>query len=56
MLDIEDYEAAFPDGVKYSSGMLASIQEFQHALGGKTFFERLLEVLKINGGAYTKSP
>jgi hypothetical protein len=46
MLDIEDFEAVFP-GVTYTHGVVNQIQEFQHALGGKTFFERLLDLLKI---------
>jgi hypothetical protein len=49
MLDIEDFESAFPDGVTYSDGVVQAIQEFQHALGGKTFFERLLVLLKVQG-------
>lgn len=49
MLDIEDFESAFPDGVTYSDGVVQSVQEFQHALGGKTFFERLLVLLKVQG-------
>jgi hypothetical protein len=49
MLDIEDFEAVFRDGVTYSDGIVQQIQEYQQALGGKTFFERLLNVLKING-------
>ncbi|KAL5120329.1 hypothetical protein ACEQ8H_001619 [Pleosporales sp. CAS-2024a] len=49
MLDIEDFESAFPDGVTYSDGIVSTIQEFQHALGGRTFFERLLVLLKVQG-------
>jgi hypothetical protein len=49
MLDIEDFEAVFPDGVTYTHGVVQQIQEFQHALGGRTFFERLLDLLKIQG-------
>jgi hypothetical protein len=49
MLDIEDFEAVFPDGVTYTHGVVQQIQEYQHALGGRTFFERLLDVLKIQG-------
>jgi|TARA_R110002003_G_scaffold198_5_gene15454 hypothetical protein len=51
MLDIEDFEAVFAHGVTYSTGIVQQIQEYQHALGGKTFFERLLELLKIKGAA-----
>jgi hypothetical protein len=49
MLDIEDFESAFPDGVTYTDGIVQGIQGFQHALGGKTFFERLLVLLKVQG-------
>jgi hypothetical protein len=49
MLDIEDFDSAFPDGVTYSDGIVTGIQGFQHALGGKTFFERLLVLLKVQG-------
>ncbi|KAH7094962.1 nuclear pore complex assembly-domain-containing protein [Paraphoma chrysanthemicola] len=56
MLDIEDFEAAFPHGVTYTPGIVTQIQEYQHALGGKTFFERLLELLKIRGGRRVYPP
>ncbi|KAF2827387.1 hypothetical protein CC86DRAFT_455059 [Ophiobolus disseminans] len=46
MLDIEDFDAVFR-GVTYTQGVVSQIQEFQHALGGRTFFERLLDVLKV---------
>ncbi|KAH8727047.1 nuclear pore complex assembly-domain-containing protein [Phaeosphaeriaceae sp. PMI808] len=49
MLDIEDFDAVFPRGVTYSDGIVHQIQEYQQALGGKTFFERLLDLLKIQG-------
>jgi hypothetical protein len=49
MLDIEDFDAVFADGVTYSDGIVHQIQEYQHALGGRTFFERLLDLLKIKG-------
>ncbi|KAI8939763.1 hypothetical protein NX059_003506 [Plenodomus lindquistii] len=48
MLDVEDFDAVF-QGLDYSSGLVTEIQEYQHALGGRTFFERLLELLKITG-------
>lgn len=48
MLDVEDFDAVF-QGLNYSSGIVHDIQECQHALGGKTFFERLLDLLKIKG-------
>lgn len=50
MLDTEDFDAVFP-GVTYTSGVVQQIQEFQHALGGRTFFERLLDLLKIKSKA-----
>lgn len=47
MLDVEDFDAVF-QGITYSDGIVQEILEYQHALG-QTFFERLLEVLKITG-------
>lgn len=46
MRDIEDYGSLFPYG-SYTEGLRADIQENQNALGGRTFFERLLELLNI---------
>ncbi|KAH7378683.1 nuclear pore complex assembly-domain-containing protein [Pyrenochaeta sp. MPI-SDFR-AT-0127] len=51
MLDVEDFDAVF-QGLNYSDGIVQQIQEYQHALGGRTFFERLLELLKIKGILY----
>ncbi|KAF2033325.1 hypothetical protein EK21DRAFT_58995 [Setomelanomma holmii] len=51
MLDIEDFEAVFPHGVTYAPGIVQQIQEFQHALGGRTYFERLLDLLKVKGAS-----
>jgi len=48
MLDVEDLDAVF-QGLHYSDGLVQQIQEYQHALGGRTFFERLLELLRITG-------
>lgn len=48
MLDVEDFDAIF-QGLSYTDGLVQQIQEYQHALGGQTFFERLLELLKIKG-------
>jgi len=50
MLDIEDFDAVFP-GVTYTHGVVSQIQQFQQALGGRTFFERLLDLLKIKSKA-----
>ncbi|KAF1938958.1 hypothetical protein EJ02DRAFT_409417 [Clathrospora elynae] len=50
MLDVEDFDAVFR-GLDYSDGLVAEIQEFRTALGGRTFFERLLDLLKIKGRA-----
>lgn len=46
MLDIEEYESIFPEG-GYSEGLVSDILDNQHILGGRTFFERLLELLHI---------
>lgn len=48
MLDVEDFDAVF-QGFNYTDGLVQQIQEYQHALGGQTFFERLLGLLKIKG-------
>jgi hypothetical protein len=48
MLDVEDFDAVF-QGLSYTDGIVQQIQEYQLALGGRTFFERLLDVLKIKG-------
>lgn len=48
MLDVEDFDAVF-QGFNYTDGLVQQIQEYQHALGGQTFFERLLDLLKIKG-------
>lgn len=48
MLDVEDFDAVFK-GLSYTDGLVQQIQEYQQALGGQTFFERLLELLKIKG-------
>ncbi|KAF2846016.1 hypothetical protein T440DRAFT_511168 [Plenodomus tracheiphilus IPT5] len=48
MLDVEDFAAVF-QGLNYTAGLVQEIQEYQHALGGRTFFERLLELLKMTG-------
>lgn len=48
MLDVEDFEAVF-QGIAYSDGIVQQIQEYKQVLGGKTFFERLLDLLKIKG-------
>ncbi|CAO2656108.1 Nn.00g049110.m01.CDS01 [Neocucurbitaria sp. VM-36] len=48
MLDVEDFDAVF-QGLNYSDGIVQQIQENQHALGGRTFFERLIDLLKIKG-------
>ncbi|KAJ4291192.1 hypothetical protein N0V90_010390 [Kalmusia sp. IMI 367209] len=46
MFDVEDYEQIFPLG-SYSEGLRSDISDNQHTLGGRTFFERLLELLNI---------
>jgi hypothetical protein len=54
MLDVEDFDAVF-QGLSYTDGLVQQILEYQQALGGQTFFERLLELLKIKG-LYQKPP
>ncbi|KAF2737969.1 hypothetical protein EJ04DRAFT_550232 [Polyplosphaeria fusca] len=49
MLDIEEFEAVFPEGAEYTQRQLGEIKSHQSALGGKTFFERLLDTLQIKG-------
>ncbi|KAL5387476.1 hypothetical protein PMIN02_008136 [Paraphaeosphaeria minitans] len=46
MFDIEDYDQIFPYG-SYAEGLRRDIAECQSTLGGRTFFERLLELLNI---------
>jgi len=48
MLDVEDFDAVF-QGLNYTDGLVQQIQEYQNALGGQTFFERLLDLLRIKG-------
>lgn len=58
MLDIEEFEAVFHvpthdddedegNSLEYTEGLVAEIRDNQHMLGGRTFFERLLELLQI---------
>lgn len=54
MLDVEDFDAVY-QGLSYTDGLVQQILEYQQALGGQTFFERLLELLKIKG-LYQKPP
>jgi hypothetical protein len=46
MLDIEDFDAIFK-GHSYSQAKTNDIETNKRSLGGKTFFERLLELLQI---------
>jgi hypothetical protein len=46
MRDIEDFTSVFSD-LRYSNERVSRILENKKALGGKTFFERLLELLHI---------
>lgn len=46
MLDIEDFESVFPS-IGYTNAIVHQIDEHKKMLGGKTFFERLLELLSI---------
>ncbi|KAF2791354.1 hypothetical protein K505DRAFT_280846 [Melanomma pulvis-pyrius CBS 109.77] len=56
MLDILEFEAVFhaptddeDEGclLEYTDGLVSGINENRHILGGRTFFERLLELLQI---------
>ncbi|CAI6338924.1 unnamed protein product [Periconia digitata] len=47
MIDVEDYDDVFK-GKSYSDGLVSDIEESQHVHHGCTFFERLLNLLKIN--------
>ncbi|KAF7451661.1 ELYS domain containing protein [Pyrenophora tritici-repentis] len=46
MKDVEDFDRVF-QGLYYKDGLISEIQSFRGALGGRTFFERLLMLLKI---------
>ncbi|KAF1956487.1 hypothetical protein CC80DRAFT_471923 [Byssothecium circinans] len=46
MHDVENFQEIFA-GRSYSDGLVSDIQENQSFLGGHTFFERLLQLLKI---------
>ena len=48
MFDVENFEEIFED-LSYSKGLLEDIQENQSFLKSPTFFERLLQLLKIRG-------
>jgi hypothetical protein len=48
MLDIEDFNAVYR-GLYYNDGLVQEIQSNRTALGGRTFFERLLTLLNIKG-------
>ncbi|KAF2001045.1 hypothetical protein P154DRAFT_522037 [Amniculicola lignicola CBS 123094] len=49
MLDIEDFDTVFPDSPEYSHEEVETIKSRRTQLGGKTFFERLLDLLQIKG-------
>jgi len=46
MLDVEDFNAVFQH-TYYNDGLVRQINDYQHALGQKSFFERLLDLLRI---------
>ena len=48
MLDIEDFDAVYRN-LHYNDGLVQEIQSYRTALGGRTFFERLLTLLNIKG-------
>ncbi|KAF2278391.1 uncharacterized protein EI97DRAFT_492868 [Westerdykella ornata] len=47
MLDADDFASVFPDDIAYDNELIEEIQENKKSLGGRTFFERLLELLQI---------
>jgi hypothetical protein len=48
MLDVEDFDRVYR-GLNYNDGLVQEIQSYRTALGGRTFFERLLILLQIKG-------
>jgi hypothetical protein len=48
MLEIEDFAAVFFSDADYTEAIYTQIEDNKEFLGGKTFFERLLELLQIN--------
>lgn len=52
MLDIEDFDAVYRN-LHYNDGLVQEIQSYRTALGGRTFFERLLTLLNIKGKSRT---
>lgn len=53
MLDVEDFDAVYR-GLNYNEGLVQEIQSYRTALGGRTYFERLLVLLQIKGKARHK--
>jgi hypothetical protein len=62
MYDVEDFDELFArrdaNGnrigfMSYSDLLISDIHDHQTVLGGRTFFERLLDLLKINGTTIT---
>jgi hypothetical protein len=47
MRDIDDFESVFPEDTTYSGSLADQIELNKKQLGGRTFFERLLELLQI---------
>lgn len=47
MIDIQDFDAVFPTG--YTGELVRQIKNNRKHLGGRTFFERLLDLLNIQG-------
>jgi hypothetical protein len=48
MLDVEDFDAVYR-GITYTHGLVEEIQSFRTALGGRSYFERLVDLLNIKG-------
>lgn len=47
MRDIDEFESVFPEDTTYSQNLADQIELNKKQLGGRTFFERLLELLQI---------
>jgi hypothetical protein len=52
MLDVEDFDAVYR-GITYTHGLVEEIQSFRTALGGRSYFERLVDLLNIKGRSYS---
>ena len=48
MLDVEDFDSVFR-GTSYNDGLVHDIQSYRTALGGRNYFEKLVDLLQIKG-------